>query len=187
MYKMTSYFFWGLLLITFNLFLGINNFKIDLLPDTIGYILIGLAFQQLAVNEPKFEKGIICIGLSLIIHVIELVGGQSIEGVGLFSILAFIGTMALRLGYLYYMHEAVSHIIDENEHMTTLNAFKESNRINWKIMLILGIIGMVLAVLGMFGSMTVIMISIIPTIGMGIMQVIFLILLNRIKKQFTPE
>ncbi|MEF9959619.1 MAG: hypothetical protein RR448_05450 [Niameybacter sp.] len=47
--------------------------------------MIGIAFQALAVKEAKFEKGLWCVGISLILHVVQLCIGSQTEHIGLLS------------------------------------------------------------------------------------------------------
>lgn len=50
--------FWGYLLIFLHFNISIGYKSVDILPDFIGYIIIGLALTKLATKEKIFKKGV---------------------------------------------------------------------------------------------------------------------------------
>lgn len=98
-------FFWGMILIFFDVNLGF----IDVLPDVVGYILISRAFETLQKDIPKASKGMAATWIALVIHVLMKVIDLRGEWPLFSSIIGGIFQVAL-LVVIYYLCE-VTYIL----------------------------------------------------------------------------
>ena len=78
--------FWGYLLVILDINLSINGINIDILPDFIGYIMIGKGLYNLSRIEGIFKKG---VNASYILSAVEILKIFVVRNVGTASAFIF--------------------------------------------------------------------------------------------------
>lgn len=99
--------FWGYLLVILDFNLSMNGINIDILPDFIGYIMIGKGLYDLSRIEGTFKKG---VNASYILAVVEILKIFVVRNVGTaFTFILMIIESTLWLFVIYSICKGIEH------------------------------------------------------------------------------
>lgn len=99
--------FWGYLLIFLHFNISMRYKSVDILPDFIGYIIIGLALTKLATKEKIFKKG---VNASYILVAVEIFNiGISVEAITRYSFVISIFSAIVGLFVTYSICKGIEN------------------------------------------------------------------------------